>query len=58
MSSKHFVNGKKNADLVAEALESLAYLHPGLYVDKQHKSMYGPLTFEAPIHGSSYTPVT
>uniref|UniRef100_A0A8H7K2P1 Dihydroxyacetone kinase n=1 Tax=Bionectria ochroleuca TaxID=29856 RepID=A0A8H7K2P1_BIOOC len=42
MSAKHFVNGSP-AELVADALESLIHLRPGIQFDKQHKIVYSTL---------------
>ncbi|KAK7219105.1 hypothetical protein V2G26_007108 [Clonostachys chloroleuca] len=42
MSAKHFVNGSP-AELVADALESLTHLRPGIQFDKQHKIVYSTL---------------
>lgn len=38
MTAKHFVGGSP-AELVVDALESLAQLRPGIQIDRQHKSM-------------------
>ncbi|KAM5346820.1 hypothetical protein ACJ41O_009825 [Fusarium nematophilum] len=40
MLTKHFVDGKNNSELVADALESLTYQHPGLAFDRRHKILY------------------
>ncbi|KAK7214666.1 hypothetical protein V2G26_002669 [Clonostachys chloroleuca] len=42
MTAKHFVGGSP-AELVVDALESLAQLRPGIQFDRQHKIVYSTL---------------